>query len=54
MSQEGLAALMRERGFPWYQTTVVRVEHDGRPVTLDEAAELSEVFAVSLDSFRAA
>lgn len=49
-SQEGLAASMREQGFPWYQTTVVRVEAGGRPVTLDEAGALAGIFGVPLGS----
>lgn len=49
-TQAGLAREMAERGFAWYPTTVARVEAGQRPVSLEEAAALTALFSVPLDS----
>lgn len=54
VTQAGLAGLMRARRFRWHPTTVQRVENGARAVRLREAEALAEIFAVPLDSFRAA
>lgn len=41
LSQENIAARMRERGHNWYQTTVSKVESGERPVTLQEAYDVA-------------
>jgi hypothetical protein len=41
---------MEARGFRWHATTVARTESGERPVKLDEAAALADIFAVPLDS----
>ncbi|HEU5025242.1 MAG TPA: helix-turn-helix transcriptional regulator [Spirillospora sp.] len=49
MSQERLAAEMRERGHASYrQTTVAKLEAGQRPLSLNEAVSLSELFGVPL------
>jgi transcriptional regulator with XRE-family HTH domain len=47
-SQAALAAKMSERGFPWHQNTVCRIEAGQRRVTLEEGAELARIFSVPL------
>jgi transcriptional regulator with XRE-family HTH domain len=41
LSQENLAARMRERGHGWKQTTVSKVEAGRRPVSLEEAYDVA-------------
>ncbi|MGY1730642.1 helix-turn-helix domain-containing protein [Geodermatophilus sp. SYSU D01045] len=47
-SQERLAEVMTEHGTPWRQATVARVELAQRPVRVNEAAALAQVFDVEL------
>src|SRR5580698_1332266 len=51
MSQAALAAAMRERGKPWHQSTVARVESGKQPAGFEEAAVLAEILGASLDRF---
>lgn len=48
MSQEALALAMREAGFPWRQTTAAKTEAGDRPVRVNEASALAQVFDVPL------
>ena len=49
MSQASLAAAMSERGWPWHQSTVGRVEAGQQPLKLAEAVDLARVLKTSLD-----
>lgn len=49
-SQQDLADLMREKGFDWSQTIVSKTEQAGRPLRLDEAQALAEVFGFRLSN----
>ena len=49
MSQAALAAAMSERGIPWHQQTVGRIEAGQQQVRFAEAVELAEVLKTSLD-----
>lgn len=53
MSQVELAKAMRDQGWKWVQATVWNVEQGNRPVRLAEAASLSAIFGVSIESFLA-
>ena len=50
-SQSWLARAMKDRGHPWHQPTVHRVEAGERTVSIDEAADLAGIFAVPVGSF---
>jgi transcriptional regulator with XRE-family HTH domain len=47
LSQAELAQELAERGFPFGQTTVVKVEHGSRPLKLEEAYAIAELLGVS-------
>lgn len=49
MSQAGLAREMSERGWPWHQPTVYKIETGKQGVTLGEAADLAAILGVSTD-----
>lgn len=49
MSQYALAQEMDNRGWPWRQQTVTRVETGQRMVRLGEATAIAEILRVSLD-----
>lgn len=51
LSQPGLADAMRERGHPWHQSTVYRVESGKQPVGYWAARDLAEILRTSTDSF---
>jgi hypothetical protein len=40
---------MTERGWPWHQSTVYRVETGKQPVRFDEALDLADLLGVTLD-----
>lgn len=42
-SQDAIVRAMKRRGFHWHQTTMSRVERGLRPLSLGEAAGLSEI-----------
>lgn len=50
-SQDSITKAMRGRGFHWHQTTVSRVERGLRPLSLAEAAALSEVYMQPVVAF---
>jgi transcriptional regulator with XRE-family HTH domain len=47
LSQAELAQELAERGFPFGQTTVVKVEQGSRPLKLEEAQAIAELLGVS-------
>jgi transcriptional regulator with XRE-family HTH domain len=49
MSQGALAAAMAERGWPWHQSTVNRIEAGRQPVKFAEAVDLAAILGTSLD-----
>ena len=49
MSQAVLAAAMRDRNWPWHQTTVARVEGGNQEVSIGEATDLARILGVPLD-----
>jgi transcriptional regulator with XRE-family HTH domain len=49
MPQAEIARLMAERGWPWHQSTVYRVETGKQAVRFGEAASLAEILKVPLD-----
>jgi transcriptional regulator with XRE-family HTH domain len=49
MSQRQLAEAMAERGHPWHQQTVGRVEEGNRPVRFAEAEDLAAILQAPLD-----
>lgn len=49
VSQVELARRMTERGWPWHQSTVYRVETGKQPVRFDEALDLADLLGVTLD-----
>ena len=51
ISQAKLAELMTERGWPWHQSTVYRVESGKQTVGFSEAVDLAEILRTSLDRF---
>ena len=51
MSQAELAGEMAEKGIPWHQSTVARVESGRQAVRFAEAAALAEIFGVPLQRF---
>ena len=51
ISQVELARLMTERGWPWHQSTVYRVESGKQTVGFSEALDLAGVLRTSLDRF---
>jgi transcriptional regulator with XRE-family HTH domain len=51
MSQSALAAEMTERGHPWHQQTVGRIEAGRQPVRFGEIEELASILRTSLDRF---
>lgn len=51
ISQAELAQAMTERGWPWYQSTVARVESGRQSVRFPEAFALAELMKTSLDRF---
>ncbi len=51
MSQAELARLMTERGWPWHQSTVYRVESGKQTVGFNEAVDLAAILRVTLNRF---
>ena len=49
ISQAALAQAMRDRGHPWHQPTVHRVELGRQPVEIPEAIGLAAILGVPLD-----
>lgn len=49
MSQKALATAMAERGWPWHQSTVYRVESGHQVVKFAEAVDLAAILKTSLD-----
>jgi transcriptional regulator with XRE-family HTH domain len=49
ISQDKLASEMAERGHPWLQSTVYRVEHGRQVVKFREAEDLAKILRTSLD-----
>jgi transcriptional regulator with XRE-family HTH domain len=49
-SQETVAQRMAEAGFSWRQTTVAKTEAADRPIRVNEAVALADLFGVDLDS----
>ena len=52
MSQAALATAMTERGYPWHQQTVGRVEGGRQSVRFGEIEQLAEILRTSVDRFR--
>lgn len=50
MSQEELARRLAERGVSAHATTIAKIEAGTRAIRLDEAAEIAELFGISLDN----
>lgn len=50
-SQASIVEAMQGRGHPWHQTTVSRVERGLRPLSLAEAASLSEIYVQPVVAF---
>lgn len=50
LSQKNLAALMREQGHRWSQTTVWLVETGERPLRLTEAKVVADLFGVTVSA----
>src|SRR5579859_533036 len=50
LNQTLLACRMQERGHRWHQSTVAKIETGARPLQLDEAAALAEIFGMPLSS----
>lgn len=48
-SQQSTAEAMREHGFPWRHTTVVAIEQGKRPLRLNEAERLCQMFGVDVN-----
>ena len=51
MSQASLAQAMSERGWPWHQQTVYKIENGKQGVGFGEAADLAGIFGVTTDRF---
>ncbi len=51
MSQAALTAAMRDRNWPWHQSTVYRIESGKQPATFWEARDLAAIFGVVLERF---
>lgn len=51
MTQDALAEAMAGRGWPWYQSTVYRVEKGQQPLRAAELIALAAILKTSLDSF---
>jgi len=49
MSQEALAREMVKRGFPWFQSTVYKVEHSGRRMEMYEGRAVCDILGISVD-----
>ena len=45
-----MAKLLKDKGFSTYTTTIHKIENGQRPVPLDEAAAIADLFDMSLDS----
>lgn len=50
MSQADLARQMSDRGWPWHQQTVTRVEAGQRVVRLGEAKDIASILNTSVDA----
>jgi transcriptional regulator with XRE-family HTH domain len=48
-SQSHMAKLLKDKGFSTYTTTIHKIETDQRPVPVDEAGAIADLFGVSLD-----
>lgn len=48
-SQQKVADLLAAEGISWHQTQVTKTETGARPIRLNEAAALAEIFGSSLD-----
>jgi transcriptional regulator with XRE-family HTH domain len=51
MSQAALAAAMTERGHPWHQSTVTRIERGTQQLKGGELVALGAILGVSIDRF---
>ena len=51
MSQSALADAMTERGYPWHQQTVGRVEAGRQSVRFGEVEQLAQILKTSMDRF---
>jgi transcriptional regulator with XRE-family HTH domain len=49
MSQAALAAAMRERDWPWHQTTVTRVEAGRQSLSIGEMVDAAHILGVTTD-----
>jgi transcriptional regulator with XRE-family HTH domain len=48
-SQSHMAQLLKDKGFRTYTTTIHKIEAGDRPVPLDEASAIADLFGVSVD-----
>jgi transcriptional regulator with XRE-family HTH domain len=48
-TQEELARKMKDLGFTWYQSTAAKTENSARPIRVNEAAALADLFEVRID-----
>jgi transcriptional regulator with XRE-family HTH domain len=44
-----MAELLRDKGFRAHTTTIHKIENDQRPVPVDEASAIADIFGISLD-----
>lgn len=51
LSQAALAREMSERGHPWHQSTVYRIEQGKQTATYPEAKDLAEILHTSMERF---
>jgi transcriptional regulator with XRE-family HTH domain len=49
MSQAALAQAMSERGWPWHQPTVYKIESGKQPVGFGEVTDLAQILGVSAE-----
>lgn len=50
VTQKQVSEEMRQRGFSFMQTTIAKIEYGERPVRIEEAAALVELFGTTLDT----
>lgn len=49
MSQAALAKAMKDRGWPWHQTTVARIESGRQPLGFGETVDAADILGVKTD-----
>lgn len=49
LSQAELVRRMAERGWPWHQSTVYRIESGRQAIRLDEAIDVAAILGATLD-----